>query len=580
MTDLSSVMFYKAKFTITRLDEKELLWKLILHIREWQTVKWKRRGVQLNNDDRSWSHLKEGKGRIDSEENDNFIEVKINSDYFYHSENDEEYWACKIVEKVPSEKGLCPRDWTTEVGFERKSIDSAEFSCVLTYRDRPGVFKPCDDPTPPSLPNLIKMLIEDTSIRCHIGAENVIAHASLLTSGAGEAFWKKLISPERSMPYIYISPERDENESQRSSCLVHPYNLARAVCANAKVFFSESHDFSEEFKYYCGRDYLCQSGAIRVYRPNMDISNLEEDKFNHRYLTARDIFELRDMDGSKEYRNECSEEAIKILRRVLAQNVSFYDTLFRIDNCMALKREYIRSKRYAEIRSDRDKLRSSQNEVIDEGIERETQLLDAQSTISNLEEEIKAKDLKIDALEMQFYNVKDAARKNRELESALAARELIKTLPNEKFEIVCYFKNIFRDAIDFTDQCNKSLKDCKIPSTSLWRTFFLLATDMRRLFRNGSSNPCDEFKNITGIDVARGASSQTRKNADFMKQFDDYYDRRKIDIEAHITFTNIPGLAFEDGQSIHFCYDEVSEKVIIGWCGGHLKTDGTRRLRS
>jgi hypothetical protein len=118
-------MFYKAKFSLSALKENDdLLWRLIVHIRDWQSNKWNKDTFLLDTDGRIWTKLKFG-GRIKSKDNNNTIYIE--SEYFSPTEK-ERYWACRIVEKNPPKQGTCLRQWVTEIGFEQVTENIALFS--------------------------------------------------------------------------------------------------------------------------------------------------------------------------------------------------------------------------------------------------------------------------------------------------------------------------------------------------------------------------------------------------------------------------------------------------------------------
>lgn len=64
MQDLNATMFYKAKFHIAAIEENlDLLWRIVLHIREWMNSKWNASWEVVPCDCGCWTKLKYG-GRI------------------------------------------------------------------------------------------------------------------------------------------------------------------------------------------------------------------------------------------------------------------------------------------------------------------------------------------------------------------------------------------------------------------------------------------------------------------------------------------------------------------------------------
>lgn len=571
MTDLNSIMFYKAKFTISCVDETcDLLWKIVLHIRRWQTEKWNRDGIILDTNLPTWSRLKTG-NRIFSKDKNNT--VYIESEYF-KPDISEEYWACKIVEQRLPKQGYCLRQWITEVGFEKASDSESTFSCVLSYSDVPGFIGPCESTPVPTLPKLIRMLIEDDTIKCSVGIDNITTRPWHLTAGDYPQFWKRLIDPKRELPYIYISPQIEEdpihkmfsqiiispqiekNPTGNGTLVINPDDLAEAVCANAIVLYSDSLPFTWEMNYLCKENYSCNSGRIRIYMPKIDTENTG-DQYRHRYLTPTYITEVG------------PDAVIQMFRKALAQNVNFYESFFRIEGCRRMKEDVARKKRLAEIRAlHKREISNLTDQKLEEAIEEEQKCLEAESIARVIQDELSCKKSENHRLVDQIESMRAAANRCSDLEKSISGRLQITRYPNRPSDIVNYFSCLFGDKIAFSKDAQKSLKDCEISGEDLWEILFDLATVMQKLFAEHNPDPYNEFKKQTGIDCARGEGSMTRKDKKLMVQFETEFDGRLIDIEPHITFSR-------EGQSIHFGFDDTAQKIIIGHCGKHLNIYST-----
>ncbi|MGI6150520.1 MAG: hypothetical protein ACOYIR_01000 [Christensenellales bacterium] len=550
MLDLNANMFYKAKFTITAIQpEDDLLWRIVLHIKNWQTRKWNRENDILPTENRSWTGLKKG-GSIVSEDNS----IIIKSEYF---ENDEggQYWACSITEKRTALPGYTPRQWVTEVGYEQKDSTSAVLSCVLFYRDAPGFVGLLQEAPSLSTPNLIKHILRDRNLHCHSGRDTVECTPQELKTGDWPHFWDRLIDKDRELPYIYVSPYIDP-DSQEARLLVCPERLADVICGNAIVFFSNSPDFAEEMKYLCPKEYSCYGGTIRIYYPEIDLDS-QTDPYRHRYIKAVSI---------EEWGSEC---VLQMLRRALAQNVNFYDSFFRIEECRKLKEHHKRRKRIAELEKEKDHIENEALEILSEEEERRLLLEDCIEALEEEKRELKEENYK---LNVQVQSYQTAARKCAQLETALENRGRLERLPDDPESVMRFFRDIFLEKLDFSDDAYKSAKTCKLDPCEQWRVFFALAMEMRELFIMGNCDPYKEFKNSTGIECKRGEGSMTRKDKRLMRQFQTEYDGEIIDIEPHITYPKLK-------QSIHFGFSEKHQKIIVGHCGEHMENYTTRKVK-
>ena len=172
MQDLSANLFYKAKFTISTNDaNNDLLWKLVLEIKNWLTTKWnKDNHLIVDPDIKKWTRFK-NTGRIYDEENTNHVYAEsalhISEDSITTS------WACKVVEKNDPIEGYAQREWITEIGYQSSRSNEAELSYVVTYNDLPGFIGFCEDTPSITVPRIIRHLLTDNSIECKIGANQL-----------------------------------------------------------------------------------------------------------------------------------------------------------------------------------------------------------------------------------------------------------------------------------------------------------------------------------------------------------------------------------------------------------------------
>lgn len=559
MLDLNATMFYKSKFTISSVNTSDdLLWEVVLEIRSWMTRKWNYRdNIVLPTNIKKWTALKNG-GRIFSETGENV--VYIESEFYKPTETDKEYWACRITEKRPPQAGAAPRQWVTEVGYEQEKNGIATFSCVITYSDAAGFIGEYEEPPAPSLPKLIANLIINQKLICRIGFDDVSVQPKELKVGDWPDFWKRIISEDRACPYVYISPKRITPESDEVELLIDPDTLANTICGNAIVFFSKDYEFTNEMSYLGPEEYVCYGGAIRVYQSDIKTVG-KEDSYRHRFLSGSYISDVE------------ADHVLLMLRRALAQNVHFYDTFFRVDECRKKKDESSRRQRLAEIQEQHcQAINKIQDQKLDEAVEEEQKRLEAEEREADLQLKIDGYKQDIYSLSSQVETFRAAAGRCRELEDALTSRLEVQSIPETQTDVVMYFKATFGDKLGFTDDAIKSLKDCIIPTADLWNVLYALATVMNTLIVSDNIDPYREFQQQTGINCSRGEGRMTRKDKVLMRQFVSQYKGEIIDIEPHITFPKM-------SQSIHFGYSNAQQKIVVGHCGEHLEIYSTQKRK-
>lgn len=564
MQDLNATMFYKAKFNIRTVDGEpdDLLWHLVLHIRSWITYKWNLRGAPpvIETKISAWSHFKKGSKFFDL---GHMNRIYAESVYHQADENlSSVSWACKFVEKPESKDGSAPREWVTEIGYRAISSSSAEISYVVTYSDMAGFIGFCMPMPSLSVPKVIRFLLEDDALKCSIGAYPVLLGATKLNPGDYPIFEKALFDSEREMPLIYISPRRLDEGSDEAQVLVDPMRIANSVVGNAIVFYADSLDFTREMNYMGNNNYLCSGGAIRVYRPNAKIDD-ELDPSRHRFLSARFI-------------EECGEDKIiELFRRALAQDVHFYENLFRMEDCRALIERDLHREKINRIRAQsQDEADEAAAAFLEESDKREA----AERTVRSLQEEnsrLKAENYNL-SIQVDMY--RDRASQVSQIETAARQVRSISEYPNSPQTIARYFETVYPERIAFTERAYRSMDDCATKCDVLWEIFYHIATSLFNLVKSNPAQAYSDFKHMTGWEIARGEGHQTRVDSKLMRQYVDTYDGQEIDIEAHIK----NGVRESDPKfvRIYFAYDpSVSDKIIIGHCGKHIENYSTRKAR-
>lgn len=564
MRDLYSNLFYKIRFSIEEVNsEKDLLWDLLLHIKDWLTRKYNREGkINLSTDNHDWTVLKNG-GQIIGENIRIFSEYCAVDNPFPAS-----FWACKIIESPMPVTGMAPREWTTEIGFEPVDSRKATFSCIISYRDRPGFVGECEEAPNPSVPNLIKGLWSDAGLICTNGIDKPSVLPQKLSVGDWPTFWERLTNPEREMPYVYISHQCDDLSDPFSR--INPSEVATVLGGNAIVYFADCNDVSAEMDYFCPEEYKCYEGAIRVYYPDIDISTPHDSK-RHRFISSSAI------------KQKGGQHIVQILRRAIAQDAHFYENLFRIDDCRAKREKIIREKRLEELKKchceeleKKEKhfsagLKQVEEQALALAEEAEKKQLEAEDLAAHFDKENRALKEEVYNLRSEHDAYYSLSQENASLKKACNSRFAIKQYPQSTLDIVRYFEATFEDKMAFSDDAIKSLKSCTIPADTLWDVFFNLATIMGDLYINGSGDIFNEFHNKTGINARRGEGPETRKDAKLMRQYETEYHGETIDIEAHITYSH-------KSQSIHFGFSEKDQKIIVGWCGEHKDNYTTRKV--
>ena len=564
MQDLNSTMFYKAKFTMESKDNEQhdLLWKLVWSIRSWLIGKWNRPGAEpiVNSSTKAWSGFKLGSKLYDLQKLNRLFAESA----YYQDEDDPSMisWACKIIERPDSTAGYAPREWITQIGFQTNATNSAEISYIVTYNDQAGFIGFCQPQPSVTLPKVIRWLLCKNDISCKVGKSTLSISPILLKPGDYPLFEKEIFNAERDIPIIYVSPKCNYQEDDSTQLLVDPKKLAESVAANARVYYADSLDFSREMSYLGNSNYYCAGGAIRIYRPHIDVND-ENNARQHRFIAPQFIEEHGE------------EQIINMLRRALAQDVHFYETLFRIDDCRSLLEN---KQRRAKIRRIREQSQGEIDEATVAFMEESELRLQAEQEIRALQDDLVQKKAENYSLTIQLEMHKQRVERASMIESANDNVRKIDKYPATPLAIAKYFEVLYPERIAFTNRAYRSLEECITKQDILWEVFYHIVTDLSILVKEKPATAYAEFKAQTGWDCSRGEGMMTHADSKLMKQYIDEYEGHEINIEAHIKSGNRD----TDPRSIriYFAYDpSVADKIIVGHCGKHLDNYSTRKAR-
>lgn len=564
--DLNSTLFYKAKFDIESTNENtDLLWKTICEIRNWIGSKWEKRGEPITNSPYKWTQFKFG--REFSSQNES---VYLKSVYHLGKSGSQD-WACKIVESYPSQSGCAPREWTTEIGFQQIEQTRATISLVLYYNDRPGFIGHCEEEPSASIPGIVRRLCKGRGIKCLLGNSPFCMEAQHLKPGDFPDFWKTVCDAQRDIPVIYISP-KGSSESENGENLIDPKKLVERLGPNALVYYADDVDFSREMTLLCKPEkFGCYSGNIRIYLPHPHIDEVA-DSYRHRILYAKDIV------GNE-------ESVYKMLRRALAQDIHFYEVMFRIEDCKTLNEKDVAESRRNEYRQKIEEELLEINARNEEECQNalRTELEKFENERFNWEVEKERYEEVVRELKEKNYSlqVQEGYRQQAVQSEAKNMIENLRNLPSypkTPEEIANFFEGHFSDRLAFTKRGRNSLQECTTMPEILWDALYQMATKLYDLYMDDNVKSVESaFNNASNLHMARGEGKMTRKDPSLMRQYEDEYEGRNINIEPHIK-TSESKASSSKFLRVYFCFDEESKKIVIGSCGKHLNNYTTRKI--
>ncbi|WP_044917227.1 hypothetical protein [Butyrivibrio sp. WCE2006] len=566
--DLNSKLFYKVQFTVkpaAGLENMDILWELVLHIKRWLSAK----RIKVSGDIKRWSAFKKGGKLYDYSENGDFFAESVRR--VDPCDPNSIAWAC-IIRERQYQQGYAPRWWSTEIGYQSNNGEAADLTFVLSYSDGMGYIGETMPEPEISVPRIVPNIQNDERFLCEINDDPLLFDAMELRTGEGFSFKQLLLDPKRKIPIILILPKRDYVDREKINLPVDPNEMIKSVGGNALVYYSMDLGFAEELKFLLDSNYKCTAGMIRLYLPQINRDN-PNDYSRHRFIH---FDEARKMSESV---------ILKIFRRVLAQDINDYDDLFRYRTCLDLIRKDGLQAKLDKIKRDKElseKVISEDNTVLaeknynleEENIQLQIDNMDLEEQINELKKDIHGYKTRIDLMESSYESLRVA-------KEAMDGIRDLDEYPNTTMRVLNYFTTLYTDRIDLTEQGWKSLNDCNTSPDILWEVLVTMVTELYDCINNSGSfnEACIKYNERASCKCVPGNSSTTKKDKSIIKLYEDEYMGQKVNIEPHIA-SNTGKESDPRFYRIYFgtVLDKKThaKKIIIGSCGGHMDTAGTK----
>jgi len=510
-----------------------------------------------------------GRGRASAEVTTEFFEGAGDP-------NSPDHWAVRY-EHPCAEAGADVRWWRTDVGFTRHVDEGGYRVSISNYHWIVSGYLGEDPATPPtSAPRLVRSFVESTCWEARAGSERLDTRPQTLAVGDGNVWAERLTDARRTCPLVYLADRHDGSPGQLDAG-----RLAKLLAGAAVVVEGGRDGLDDELRWLVPQEYRCWDGAVRVYLPDIDLQNRFGGK-RHRFFSANRI----DVLGP-----EAVEDMliVGLARRspILAQR-----DVTSPEDVVARKREV----RVAQLRQD---AAEGPNQELLKLFEEENQALTEKSR--GLENQAKSYSSALDTLELEKEDLlagveeQKRAAKNlrsslvttearvRQLERGLNAFRELQTLPGTVDEVVELARLVFPDRLRFTDRAVKSARDASINEKpnemgQVWAVLRAMATVLHDLHFNraegADGNVVKEFESRTPFGLALTETGTTKDDNELMKLRQDIYNGVQIDITAHVKYGDrLPPKLLR----IYYHPHHHENVLVIGHCGDHLDTAGTRR---
>lgn len=478
-------------------------------------------------------------------------------------------WAMRFEHPCRDERF---RQWGVDIAIWPTSVapGAMGFALTTTHWMLPGyIGKEPLLPTP-TAPGIVKALLKANGWEIRAGAVRLSDAPTRIHVGDGKELASLLTSPSRECPIVYASADPASGQP-----LIDCDELASVLSGVALVCAAQAGELDDELPWLLPSDFCCRRGTVRVYQPHLDV-NSEWDVRRHRYFSPQQIAELG------------HGEVMSMIVRGVARRFHRWDDAAptSVDDVRRLAAH----QRLAELREESGGVPTKEwvQFLEDMNLQLEADAKGLRDTVSRLEGQVQESDLERQELDERLRQVErqrddanrrvqDAHGRVRASESQLEAINSFATWPRSVAEVVERIAVLHSTRVLFTQEATRSAEDARLEDLAeAWRCLWSVATLLHDLYlRDGlpPSRVVEEFRSRTGFDIALTESKQTQNDKKLMALRRVTVDGENFDVTAHVGFGNRD----PDMLRVHYAVDRERGRLVIGHCGGHLTTAGTRR---
>ena len=479
-----------------------------------------------------------------------------------------EMWAVRY-EHFDSE--IKARRWTTNVSVTEIGTREWRISVELLHKLRSDYVGPEPSVPQPSSPRLVIGLLDSKNWIGRIGSVRLKAQPLAMKVGKGRNFADLLTDSRRLVPIVLVSCDRNSGVPKLDSA-----SLSRALAGTAAVYVCESPECDDELDHFVPMRFRSPNGTVRIYAPGL---TLDQDwtAARHRFFAGDDI----DNQGE----NEIIGHIVRALTRSDAWR-GLQSSVASIDDVDARVREL----RLTELRSVGTRTLIEKDEML---ALYEADNLRLEGDNKGLKDGLKAAEDRSTRAEQTVARLEYELGQSRELATeaeaqALAARSDLQSMldltewPEQPIAVAALAVKVSGDRLKFTAEAERALEKsdfatCNDAPSVTWLCLRAMATDLYDLVMQDlpAQQVADMFKSRTKFELTWTESKETKRDNKLMAKRRLVYEGRKIDMTPHVKWGNTAPQLLR----VHFWVDRKRNRIVIGHCGDHLDTYGTRRQR-
>jgi hypothetical protein len=482
-------------------------------------------------------------------------------------DDDEFAWACRYEHPCREHQF---RQWRTDIAVERSSPSEYHFSLDVHHWLLPNYIGEEPEKPLPTAPTIIRMLFDSKHWQPKAGSEILDTQPIEVGIGDGKQAVARLADPARKCPVIWVTynPERvgpslDVNE------------LARLVSGAAVVYTTLGRDVDEELGWLLPPGLVARSGSVRIYQPGLRTDSVQDFK-RHRFLNRAQI----DQHGEKAIQ--------EMIVRGVARRSRFGTPTWitSIEDVARRKREIRLAALHVHandnpvewiklLQEDNSSLVTQINDLKAEKYAIEFMSLEKDDDLEDLQLDIDNKVGQIAYLRQENGELRERLEVS---ERRLAVVAEFKSLPTTLSEVVDAIQKLFPGSIYFTPEAERSVEESTFEDVgTAWSLLWGAATTLHTLLFEGNRSTSDieqEFRAATGFALSFTEGKSTKADRKLMRLRRVDYSGRELEIVPHIKFGTRPPRCLR----VHFAPDHTDKIIVVGYCGDHMDTSGTKRM--
>jgi hypothetical protein len=456
------------------------------------------------------------------------------------------YWAFRLRERLKDPS----RTWTTEVGIAQPSEKLAVFGCRLICAQRGGAA-----PMPRSIPRFVREIAFE--LPTYLDRRRIYADAWIIEAESDvDELIEFLQNPSRNHPVVLFSlPEGSDNPEETSLDVRSFIRRTAGFVHSAIVTSDASYALTDRL----GRDFTVYRQAVRTFYPGFDPSN--DLPTDHPVATGMRISGWGD-GGGRSFHDFLVQQSLRITRPhdVLEREQPSYQHVKRIAAQTAREAAKLSGQtETALLHLMEEELRAAKGEV-------EASLQFAINAEAERDQM---------ASELRQMKAGYAALQSR-LNRALAATPAVvgPPLPTKLDEIENWAQMELSGQVELHRRAVKALRDSDFQDVALVRDALLMMRDfyvpMRRSGGNELRNAFNQRLATLGLQNTKCFSQENRAK-NFGGDYFVSYQENSRELDWHLKGSNARDA--RTGFRLYYFWDDETERVIVGYLPGHLRTD-------